>query len=116
VSIIDSSFEGGGISDTLATEWTILPGDVERCRLETRENEQGITSLDGKWRDQGLNDLTSEDEHILENVLKIGSMVVPLRPAFCLMGILFYLVVSYHTATELTGYETKTSVDLVCLL
>jgi hypothetical protein len=49
-------------------------------------------------------------------LLKIGSMVVPLRPAFCLMVILFYLVVSYPTATESTGYETKSSVDLVCLL
>jgi hypothetical protein len=26
------------------------------------------------------------------------------------------IVVSYPTATELTGYEHKTSVDLVCLL
>jgi hypothetical protein len=50
-----------------------VPGNVECCRLVTRENEQGITSLDGKWSDQGLNDLSSDDgEPILENVITVG--------------------------------------------
>jgi hypothetical protein len=41
-------------------------------------------------------------------------MVVPLRPAFCLVVILFYLVVSYPTTIESTGYEPIYSVDFVC--
>jgi hypothetical protein len=40
------------------------------------ENEQGIPSLDGKWSDQGLNDLSSDNgEHILEDVITVGGVI-----------------------------------------
>jgi hypothetical protein len=41
VSIIESCFKGGSISNTYATEWTIVPRNVERWRLETREKSKG---------------------------------------------------------------------------
>jgi hypothetical protein len=76
------------------------------------------TSLAHEWHISTISSNANGDWGLrfVELLLKIGSMVVPLRPAFCLMVILFVLSCGYLTTAEFTGYELKTSVDLVCLL